>query len=74
MMSHAHASMTTVQASRFSKKLISSLLRSFRRGAISPEWFTAWIWKKNFAVSRPIMLMLITGDFHSANPSVAIAI
>jgi hypothetical protein len=24
MMSHAHASMTTVQASRFSKKLISS--------------------------------------------------
>jgi hypothetical protein len=48
-----------------------SLLRSFRRG-ISPDWFAAWIWKTNFAVARPVMLMLITGEFLSAGSSVAI--
>ena len=53
--------MTTVQASCFSKNGISSLLRSLRLISAFPTSFTAWTWKTDLAVSRPIMVMLIGG-------------
>ena len=60
--------MTTVQASCFSKNMISSLLRSLRLTAVVPASSTAWTWKTDFAVSRPIMAMLIAGGSFSADP------
>ncbi len=58
--------MTTVQASCLSKNAISSLLRSLRLISTFPASFTAWTWKNDLAVSRPIMVMLIVGGSLSA--------
>src|SRR3954453_10316316 len=60
--------MTTVQASCCSKNMISSLLRSLRLTAVVPASSTAWTWNTDFAVSRPIMAMLIAGGSFSADP------
>src|SRR3954453_21002405 len=59
--------MTTVQASCCSKNMISSLLRSLRLTSVFPASSTAWTWKTDFAVSRPIMAMLIAGGSFSAD-------
>src|SRR4051794_30168641 len=60
--------MTTVQAACFSKNMIRSLLRSLRLTSVAPASSTAWTWNTDFAVSRPIMAMLIAGDSFSAGP------
>src|SRR4051794_11522559 len=49
--------MTTVQASCFSKKGINSVRLSLRRIRAFPVSSTAWTWKTDLAVSRPIMVM-----------------
>src|SRR4051812_25441936 len=60
--------MTTVQAACFSKNMIRSLLRSLRLTSVAPASSTAWTWNTDFAVSRPIMAMLIAGGSFSAGP------
>ena len=49
--------MTTVQASCFCKKGISSVRLSFTSDQDFPAPSTAWTWKADLAVSRPIMVM-----------------
>src|SRR6187401_2226858 len=50
-----------MHASCFSKNAIRSLLRILRRITAFPAASTPWTWNTDFAVSRPIMLMLIAG-------------
>src|SRR5689334_25260965 len=55
------ASITTVQRGCFSKKAISSLRRTLRLSSAFPASLTAWIWKTDLEVSRPIVVMLMVG-------------
>ena len=45
----------------FLKNGIRSFLESLRLITAFPASFTAWTWKTDLAVSRPIMVMLIAG-------------
>ena len=57
-----HASITTVQASCFLRKMGSARpFATLRLISVLPPLSTAWTWKTDLAVSRPIMLMLIAG-------------
>ena len=46
----------------FLKNGIRSFLESLRLISVFPVSSTAWIWKTDLAVSRPIMVMLMAGD------------